>query len=116
MLWFAVGITLAVLEYAGVMTTARWANFWIWYVVVGAVVGGITTVVFFIGGIRDTISLYRDLRTIRRDDQDDGWVTAPIPRVETSNVYSKSRACKILRFGFGGSFTSSDSPRKDGSD
>ena len=76
-LWFAVGITLAVLEYIGVMTTARWANFWIWYVVVGAVVGGITTVVFFIGGIKDTVSLYRDLRTIRRDDQDDGWVKTP---------------------------------------
>ncbi len=73
-LWFIVGVALAVLEYAGYMDATRWASFWIWYVIVGAVIGAITTVIFLIGGTRDMIELYHDLRNARRDVHDDGWV------------------------------------------
>ena len=73
-LWFLVGVTLLVLEYTGVMTTTGWAEFWFWYVIAGAIIGAITTVIFFIGGIKDMIQLYCDLRAARRDNRDDGWV------------------------------------------
>ncbi len=73
-LWFLVGVTLLVPEYTGVMTTTGWAEFWFWYVIAGAIIGAITTVIFFIGGIKDMIQLYCDLRAARRDNRDDGWV------------------------------------------
>lgn len=73
-LWFLVGVTLLVLEYTGIMTTAGWAEFWFWYVIAGAVIGAITTVIFLIGGTKDMVQLYRDLRSARRNTRDDGWV------------------------------------------
>ena len=42
--------------------------------IAGAIIGAITTVIFFIGGIKDMIQLYCDLRAARRDNRDDGWV------------------------------------------
>ena len=56
------------------MTTVRWAEFWFCYVIAGAVIGGVTTVIFLIGGVKDMIRLYRDLRAARRNSRDDGWV------------------------------------------
>lgn len=53
-----------------------WAKFWWIYVVLTVVIGAVTTVWFFIGGLRDIKDLYRTLRTLKRDHRDIGMVVA----------------------------------------
>ena len=74
LVWFVIGITLLLLERAGVMTAARWSNFWIWFMIIGVVVGFGTTIWFLIGGVSDMRKLFHTLKTAHSDDSDDGRV------------------------------------------
>ncbi|MEM6457815.1 MAG: sodium:solute symporter [Planctomycetota bacterium] len=60
----------------GVMTTDdAWANWWLFNVVLSGVIGTAATVWFLIGGLKDLRELFRVLRQLDRDTQDDGTVT-----------------------------------------
>ena len=74
LLWFVIGIALLLLEKAGLMTAARWTDFWIWFMVIGVVIGVGTTVWFLIGGVIDMRELFHTLKTVRSNDNDDGRV------------------------------------------
>ncbi|MDD3118403.1 MAG: hypothetical protein PHQ27_04440 [Victivallales bacterium] len=57
------------------ITDAVWAEFWWWKLVPFSVVlGTLCTVWIMIGGIRDAVRLFRDLRVERVDTHDDGTV------------------------------------------
>lgn len=68
---FIIGTTWALLF--GIPTTA-WANWWAFTVGVGMVVGLITVVWFFWGGVRDLRDLLHTLKTKVRDADDNGMV------------------------------------------
>lgn len=74
LLWFAASAVLAFLELSGRMSTEHWARFWIFYVMIGTVVGTLAVLWISAGGIRDLARLFRDLKTISADDGDDGFV------------------------------------------
>lgn len=54
-----------------------WAKYWLFYVCLSAFVGVVTTVWFLWGGIHDLCHFYKALRTVKRDDLDDGSVLDP---------------------------------------
>jgi len=65
-------------------------EWWSWYffitvVVVGCVVGVISTVWFMIGGIIDTKRLFSDLKTRTNDPLDDGWVEGHVSLADKAN-------------------------------
>lgn len=74
LLWFVIGVALLLLEKAGLMTAARWTGFWIWFMIIGVVIGVGTTVWFLIGGVSDMRELFHTLKTARSNDNDDGRV------------------------------------------
>ncbi len=51
-----------------------WADFWLFFIIANIVVASITFVWFLIGGIRDTIDLFKTLSSLKRDEKDDGSV------------------------------------------
>ncbi len=53
---------------------AAWAGFWERYVYLMVAVSGVVVVWFGVGGFRDIRAMLGRLATMRRDDQDDGWV------------------------------------------
>ena len=58
------------------ITDAIWSEIWWWKLVAFSVVlGTICTIWLAIGGIRDAISLFRDLATEKIDEHDDGFVS-----------------------------------------
>lgn len=54
-----------------------WATFWYINLMVTVVLGSVTTLWFFVGGIFDIRNLFRILSTLKRDHSDDGRVEAP---------------------------------------
>jgi SSS family solute:Na+ symporter len=56
------------------LSDATWASLWHVYLWVVLIVGGIVTVWFTIGGMRDLVRLYRRLRSAQPDAADDGSV------------------------------------------
>ncbi|HPZ99994.1 MAG TPA: hypothetical protein PLT93_17830 [Phycisphaerae bacterium] len=56
-------------------TTAQgWAAFWYYLVWLAMIMGSIILVWFAVGGIRDMIDMFARLRTMTRDETDDGMV------------------------------------------
>lgn len=51
-----------------------WIKFWAGFLILFFVLGCVVFVWYFIGGIRDVIDLFRNLRSAERDDSDDGAV------------------------------------------
>ncbi len=43
-------------------------------IILPLLVMGVTTVWFWVGGVRDLVRLFRRLKTVRRNDLDDGMV------------------------------------------
>lgn len=68
-------ISLALLARGQDISVDSWANFWAVKIILTLIVGTITTIWFFIGGIRDVRDLFKTLATIKRDHTDDGRVT-----------------------------------------
>ena len=69
-----IGITLAYLL-GGMRTNEAWISWWTLHISLIAVLGGIATVWFLIGGFKDLFALFRRLHSLSRDEQDDGTVT-----------------------------------------
>ena len=70
------------------------AEWWSWYffitvVVVGIVIGSISTVWFMIGGVIDIRRLFRDLAKRVDDPQDDGWVEGHVSLMDNKNFNSE---------------------------
>ena len=51
-----------------------WATFWAWRVGITLVIGIITTIWFFIGGVYDIRDMMITLKTAKRNTLDDGMV------------------------------------------
>lgn len=54
-----------------------WMKFWYWYLGINIALAIVVVVWFTIGGVRDVKALFNRLKTMERDDQDDGFVTKP---------------------------------------
>ena len=64
---------------------------WSWYfyiniIVIGIVVGMVSTVWFMIGGIIDMRRLYRDLTARVNDPLDDGWVEGHVSLADKTKL------------------------------
>ncbi len=56
------------------VSEARWATFWKYYIAVLVVMSVLTTIWFTIGGFKDMGKMFSLLKTINRDESDDGKV------------------------------------------
>jgi SSS family solute:Na+ symporter len=61
------------------LSNDTWSKWWLFQIVLGAVVGVITIVWFLIGGMKDLKDLMRTLRSATRDESDNGTVPAATP-------------------------------------
>lgn len=75
LLWFGIFVIGTIYNLtAGAASDDAWANYWLFYIVLSAFVGIVTTVWFLWGGFRDLADLYKTLRTAKRNELDDGTV------------------------------------------
>lgn len=72
--FFLAFITICLWQLAYRWPASWWANWWLFNLVFTAVTGTITTVWFLIGGFRDLGLLFKRLKGIQRDAEDDGTV------------------------------------------
>lgn len=75
-LWLSVFFTGLGLTLGGVLREEHWMRFWFWYLGILFVIGVISTGFFAIFGMRDIISLYRTLGSMKRNNADDGRIIA----------------------------------------
>lgn len=68
------GLTVSYFVFGGMRSDDAWATWWAIFFAVIGVIGVGTTVWFLIGGFRDLFAMFRLLRSIRRDSDDDGTV------------------------------------------
>ncbi|MDR1279262.1 MAG: sodium:solute symporter [Opitutaceae bacterium] len=76
-LWTLIFVTGTVLGLTIGFSKGTWANYWLFVVILSAVVGTGTIVWFLWGGIRDLRALLRLLREKQRDAADDGQIHTP---------------------------------------
>jgi len=72
--WFAVFILGTVYNLTVGMSDDAWARFWRFWLILQIAIGIPATIWFTIGGIRDLRRLFVSLKTIKRDERDDGRV------------------------------------------
>lgn len=84
-------LVVAVNKTFGIWSAEVWFAYWKYYTVpLAFLVGFVTTVWFSIGGTRDLLALFRDLKTYEPNDLDDGRITGHVnaddsPFIETKN-------------------------------
>jgi SSS family solute:Na+ symporter len=74
--WVAAFIVGTILALTVGVSNGAWAKWWLFQIVVGAVVGVITIVWFLIGGMKDLKDLMNTLRNPEREETDNGTVPA----------------------------------------
>jgi len=75
--WFAACIGGTIWNLVSPWPVSWWARYWrVTAVWVPLVIGGVTAVWFTWGGVRDLRRLFRSLRALQRDVEDDGTVTS----------------------------------------
>ncbi|MDR1279608.1 MAG: sodium:solute symporter [Opitutaceae bacterium] len=73
-MWTVIFVIGTILGLSIGFSTAAWANYWLFVIVISAVVGTGTIVWFLWGGFRDLGDLLRLLREKQRDSSDDGQI------------------------------------------
>lgn len=76
MFWFAAFVVGVVCHYAFGISPSSWLRWWHFKVILSIIVASGTLVWFVCGGTRDAFRLFRHLRDAKRDEADDGSVTA----------------------------------------
>jgi hypothetical protein len=72
--WIAVFLIQLAINLIHVQSDSWWLNYWMYYFYIQLGVGLIATVWIGIGGVRDMISMFKTLATLKRNDADDGRV------------------------------------------
>lgn len=73
--WFVLFTVITIWNLIHRWPTAWWAIYWHWeIIIVPILIMVVTTVWFWWGGVRDLISLFKRLRSIKRNPHDDGMV------------------------------------------
>ena len=77
---------------------AEWWSiyFFITLVVVGIIVGSVSTVWFMIGGIVDLRALFRDLASRKNNPLDDGWVVGHVSLVDAEELGTEEEKKEAL--------------------
>jgi SSS family solute:Na+ symporter len=76
--WFVVFVVVSVWNIIHIWPDERWSNFWYYtQILLPIALGTVTSVWFSIGCVRDLRRLFRRLKTLQRNPDDDGRV--PIP-------------------------------------
>lgn len=70
-----IGLTILYFGFGYLSTDDDWAQWWLIFIAVSALVGTIATIWFIIGGFRDLLSMFHRLRLIAPDVADDGSVS-----------------------------------------
>lgn len=79
MLWFTVFVVATIWCMFRPWSLETWGHYWYYYtILLPLVIGAITTVWFTWGGIRDLRRLFVSLRTVRRNERDDGTVVGHV--------------------------------------
>ena len=72
--WFLIFISVTVYGIFVGISDSAWFTFWNIYAWIGFALSIIITIWFFVFGLRDLKSLFKSLRSVDRDDKDDGMV------------------------------------------
>ncbi|MBS1369095.1 MAG: sodium:solute symporter [Lentisphaeria bacterium] len=74
MLWYLIFVAGCVLSLFLRIPDSLWKSYWYCYIMFSIVLGAVCTVWIFCGGVKNAFELFRDLRSARVDDEDDGFV------------------------------------------
>jgi SSS family solute:Na+ symporter len=74
LIWFSVFIIGTIYNLTYNVADSSWATFWAWQFGITLIIGIITTIWFFIGGIYDVRDMFDTLRNAKREMLDDGMV------------------------------------------
>jgi SSS family solute:Na+ symporter len=78
MSWFLVFVVISLWNIFHIWPDQWWSNYWFYAgILLPIVLGTITSIWFTLGGVRDLRRLFRRLRTLQRNPEDDGRVPAP---------------------------------------
>lgn len=72
--WAIVFVLGTIYYFSQGISDKSWMNFWMIYLKINLIAAVIVVVWFSVGGFRDMARMLKDLKTIKRDDQDDGFV------------------------------------------
>lgn len=72
--WFLIFVVVSLYNLAADVPDSSWATFWAWKIGITLVIGIITTVWFFIGGVYDIRDMFHTLGNVKRNVLDDGMV------------------------------------------
>lgn len=73
-LWASIFIVGTIYNLTHNVSDSSWMKFWFFYLVINIIIAIVVVFWFTIGGARDVKALFRRLRTMERDDKDDGFV------------------------------------------
>ena len=76
-LWAGIFIVGTIYNLTHDVLDSSWMKFWFYYLVINIIITIIAVFWFTIGGARDVKALFSRLRTMKRDDKDDGFVIKP---------------------------------------
>ncbi len=82
-------------------TVSPWpVEWWSWYffivvIVVGIIMGSVSTVWFMVGGIIHLRHLFRDLASRVNNPLDDGWVVGHVSRMDVENIGTEDEKKKV---------------------
>ena len=75
MAWFVLFVVITLWNLIARWPLKWWGTYWHYeMIILPLLVMGVTTVWFWVGGVRDLIRLFQRLKTVRRNDLDDGMV------------------------------------------
>ena len=74
LIWFAIFVVVSSYNLAVDVPDSTWATFWGWKVGITLVIGIITTIWFFVGGVYDLRDMMITLKKVKRNVLDDGMV------------------------------------------
>lgn len=74
LVWFGIFVVVSSYNLVFDVPDSTWATFWAWRIGITLVIGIVTTVWFFLGGIHDIRDMFHTLKTAKRNVLDDGMV------------------------------------------
>jgi SSS family solute:Na+ symporter len=76
-LWAGIFVVGTIYNLTHTVSDSSWMKLWFYYLVINIIIAIVVVFWFTIGGTRDVKALFSRLKTMQRDDKDDGFVIKP---------------------------------------